>query len=248
MRLRVLFALVLFSTVAFAHDSEPINTNFAAPFARRAGNLQFRFQYFRLRETYDFADTEFEYGFAPRQQVSIGFPMTRLDGPGVTHIRPGNLELGYRLLIAGENRRRYALSINPFLELPTGDKRVSERSFAAGGTLNLDTHPLPKVWTHTNLGYETPIARIEEVREKLLIYNFAAMYEASEAVRPVLEIVGRHDLTSKRTDVYVVPEVILAPNHHWEIKAGLPIGATSSASSVGVQLQLTWKFGSRGRQ
>ena len=46
---RVLLCLLAFVALAapqaWAHDSEPINTEFAAPFAFKAGNVQFGFQY-----------------------------------------------------------------------------------------------------------------------------------------------------------------------------------------------------------
>ncbi|HWR34283.1 MAG TPA: hypothetical protein VN622_00245 [Clostridia bacterium] len=245
---RLMVVLLCCSGWLIAHDSEPINTNFAAPFTRGAGNVQLKYQYLRRADLYEVLPAELEYGFAPRQQFSIGVGLDRLHDSGETYIRPGNLEVGYRLLLLGDNSRRFAVSINPEVELPTGDKRVAERSVGAGGTLNIDTHLLRGLWTHTNIGYETAVARIGEEREKNVIYNFAAMYEASEAFRPVIEIVGVHDLASDRTDIAFVPEAIFAPNHRWEIKVGMPVGLTSTAPSVGAQLALTWKFGARGRQ
>jgi len=44
----------------------------------------------------------------------------------------------------------------------------------------------------------------------------------------------------------VVPELIFAPNHRWEIKADVPLGATDETPDVGFQFQLTWKFGTDG--
>ncbi len=69
-----------------------------------------------------------------------------------TYYRVGNIEVAYRLLIAGSNRQKFAVSINPEIELPTGDKRVAERSWTAGGTVNIGTHLARKWWTHTNAG------------------------------------------------------------------------------------------------
>jgi hypothetical protein len=232
---------------AWGHDSEPINTNFAAPFARGAGNLQFKLQVFRKLATYEMLPVEFEYGFAPRQQFSLGMALMKSQDGSQTYYRAGNMEFGYRLLVAGNNQGKYALSINPNLELPTGDKRVAEKAWTAGGTLNLDTHFSEKWWTHTNVGYSTQVARIAD-REKLLVYNNAVMYETGSRVWPVLEVIGETDLAAHQTRVAIAPEAIWAPNHEWELKAAVPLGLTQAAASVGLQIAVTWKFGERGRQ
>jgi hypothetical protein len=243
----LVFVSLALVVTGVAHDSEPINTNFASPFARGAGNLQWRFQGFRSLPLYDLVPVELEYGFAARQQFSVGIPLVRSDSGSQTYYRVGNLEVEYRFLIAGDNRRRFALSLNPGAELPTGDKRVAESSWTVGGTANLDTHLADKWWTHSNIGYFTQVAHISE-REKTVVYNNAIMYELSEKVRPVVEVIGSTDIASHQTTISIAPEAIFAPNHHWEIKAAVPIGVTKAASPVGVQVAVVWKFGEHGRQ
>ncbi len=240
--LRLVMLALLLAGVAAAHDSEPINTEFAAPFALRAGNLQFGFQYFRDGGNYDVAPIAFEYGFARRMQFSIEAPLTRLDSPGNTFVRPGNIEVGYRYLLAGDNERKFALSINPRLVAPSGDKRVADRAWEGGLFLHLDTHPWDRLWTHTNLGYETPFAGFED-KTKDFVYRFAAMYEAHEHLQPVLEVIGDHEYLTRTSRTAIVPELIFCPSHHWELKGGVPFGLTHDTPHVGVQLQVTWKFG-----
>lgn len=240
--LRVLAFAFLLTGVAAAHDSEPINTAFAAPFALRAGNLQFGFQYFREVANYDVVPITFECGFAPRMQFSVDAPLTRLDTASNTFVRPGNISLGYRYLLAGSNDRRFAVSINPELTFPSGDKQVSERAWEGGMFVHLDTHFWEKFWTHTNLGYETPFANFE-AKTKDFVYRFAGMYEAHEQVQPVLELVGDHEYLAGTSRIAIVPEIIFMPNHHWEVKAGVPLGLTHDTPHVGLQVQVTWKFG-----
>ncbi|HSA93583.1 MAG TPA: hypothetical protein VLE48_11275 [Terriglobales bacterium] len=235
-------AFLLCCTEGFAHDSEPINTEFAAPFARGSGNLQFGAQYFRDEPVYDVVPVEFEWGFAPRMQLSVATPLTRRDEDGRTDIRPGNVEIAYRYLLAGGSHRKFAVSINPEATLPTGDKRVAERAYELGAAIHIDTHLLRRLWTHTNLGYETPVARFEE-KEKTFFYRFAAMFHASKRMQPVLEVVGDREFHEGVTRLAIVPEVILTPNHNWEIKAGVPLGVTQATPGVGLQVQVTWKFG-----
>lgn len=243
--MRVSCALLLLCAAAAAHDSEPINTEFAAPFAVGAGNLQFRVQGFRGADVYDLASTEFELGFAPHMQFSVALPVVRAQAPGDATHGVGNLELGYRLLLAGGSERRFSLSINPEATLPIGSERVAEQAYELGAALHLDTNPIRRLWTHTNIGYETPVARFEH-KEKLLFYRFAAMYQLRHWVQPVLELVGEHEFSEDVTRGALVPEVIFAPSHTWEIKLGMPLGLTRETPDLGVQFQVTWKFG-RGR-
>jgi len=63
----------------------------------------------------------------------------------------------------------------------------------------------------------------------------------------VLELLGQHDFNSGETLLAIEPEGILKAGERWELKAGIPIGLTASTPDVGVQLQVTWKFG-EGRQ
>ncbi len=240
--LRLLAFAVLFCGVAAAHDSEPINTQFAAPFELGAGNLQFGFQYFHHGGNYDAVPFDFEYGFARRMQFGIDAPLTRLDADGNTYVRPGNIGFSYRYLLAGSNERKFALSINPELTAPTGDKRVAERSWDGGLFLHLDTHLTDHFWTHTNIGYETPFASFEQ-KTKDFVYRFAAMYGGNEHIQPVLELVGDHEYAFDTSRTALVPEVILAPSHHWEFKVGVPLGLTRETPNVGAQFQITWKFG-----
>ena len=248
---RVLLCLFAFAALAapqvWAHDSEPINTEFAAPFAFKAGNVQFGFQYAHNLRSYDVAAFDFEYGVWRRMQLSITAPLIRSETSGRTYVRPGNVELAYRYLLAGGNERRFALSLNPEVTLPVGDKRVAERAFSVAGALHLDLHPTERVWTHLNLGYQTPVSRFEE-KEKVFFYRAAAMFHATERLQPVLELVGEHGFHDGSNRLAVVPEFIFSPSHRWEIKAGVPLGTTRSTPDVGLQFQLTWKFGHEGRQ
>lgn len=242
---RLWLALLLLPVMALrarAHDSEPIHTEFAAPFTLKAGNIQFGTQWLKDGGVYEALPTAFEYGFARRQQISIEWPLLRADLPGETLIRPGNIELQYRYLLAGGIDHKFALSVNPSLGIPSGDKRVADRAWGVGGAIHLDTHLAGRFFTHMNLGYETPVANFEE-KEKNFFYKFAAMYEASERFHPILELLGEHDFTSGETRLAVEPEGILRAGERWELKAGVPIGLTASTPDVGVQVQVTWKFG-----
>src|SRR5512136_881538 len=108
--LRLAFVLLL-TTAGFAHDSEPINTDFASPLATGSANLQLGVNYFHGEtNAYDLFPMTLEYGFHRRMQFSVTFPVARLDHPGATYVRPGNLEVEYRYLLAGGNERKFALS------------------------------------------------------------------------------------------------------------------------------------------
>jgi hypothetical protein len=85
-------------------------------------------------------------------------------------------------------------------------------------------------------------------KEKDFNYAVAGIYELSEKWHSVLEVFGQRDFNSALTLTFIAPEMIYSLGEHWEIKAALPIGATSSTPSVGVQFRLTWKIGPSERQ
>ena len=173
-RRRVLLCLLLLAAAvssARAHDSEPINTEFAAPFTLKAGNIQFGAQWLRDAGAYEAFPIAFEYGFARRQQIAIELPVLRRDEPGRTLFRAGNIGIHYRYLIAGGMERRFAFSVNPSLEVPSGDKRLADRAWGVGAALHLDTHLADRFFTHTNIGYHTPVANFAPgEKEKGVIY------------------------------------------------------------------------------
>ena len=246
----VFFALLFlsFPWLASAHDSEPINTDFASPLARHSANLNFDLQHFRKSPTEDIAAVGFEYGIARRMQFSIGIPLARsVLGPGASVVGAGNLSVSYRYLLAGGNEKPFALSINPEAEFPTGNPGVAGRAYTAGAAIHLDAHRGDKLWLHSNWGYETPVAHFDE-KEKDFDFAVAGMYEMTEKLHSVIELFGQRDFNSHSTQMSVAPELIYSLGEHWELKAAVPLGATSSTPTVGVQVRVTWKIGPSVRQ
>ena len=74
------------------------------------------------------------------------------------------------------------------------------------------------------------------------------MYEVTEKWHSVLEVFGQHDFNSSVSQTFVAPELIYSLAEHWELKAAVPFGVTSSTPSVGLQFRLTWKIGPSERQ
>jgi len=243
----VCLCLLALVSAASAHDSEPINTEFASPLARRTANLNFDLQHFRGSPNEAFAGLDFEYGLASRMQLSLGVALRRATEPGGSVVGAGNLGLAYRYMIAGSNEKPYAVSINPEIELPTGNPAVAEQAYSAGASLHVDAHRGDKLWLHSNLGYETPVANFD-TKDKNFIYAVAGMYELTEKWHPVIEVFGFHDFNSSITGLSVTPEIIYSIGEHWELKAAVPLGASSATPSVGVQFRATWKIGHTARQ
>lgn len=239
--------LLLLPSGASAHDSEPINTDFASPLARGTANLNFDVQHSPNSTDENIAAIGFEYGVAQRMQFSLGMPLARRRyDPSRTVIGTGNLSLEYRYLLAGGNEEPFAVSINPEAELPTGNHGAADRAYTAGAAIHVDAHHGDKLWLHSNFGYETPVAHFDE-KEKNFTFSVAGMYELIEKLHSVLEIFGQHDFNTSLTRVSVAPEIIYAVGEHWELKAAVPIGATSTAP-FGVQFRVTWKIGPSERQ
>ena len=181
-------------------------------------------------------------------QFSVNMPlMRRVESAGRTVVGTGNLSLAYRYLIAGGNERTFAVSLNPEGELPTGNHGVADHAYTAGAAVHVDAHRGDSLWLHSNLGYETQVAHFEE-KEKNFNFALAGMYELTEKWHPVLELFGRHDFNGSITEASIAPEVIYSLGEHWELKAAVPIGMSSSTPTVGAQFRLTWKVGHSERQ
>lgn len=237
-----------FCCAASAHDSEPINTDFASPLARGTANLNFDAQHFRDASDDNAAAIGFEYGLFRRMQFSVGIPLARhVFAPGDSALGAGNISLEYRYLLAGGNEKPFAVSINPEMEFPTGNPGITDRSYNAGAAIHVDAHSGDKIWFHSNWGYVTPVAHFVD-KEKDFNFAVAGMYEVTEKWHPVLEFFGQHDFNSPLTEAFVAPEVIYSLSEHWELKGAVPFGTTSSSATVGVQFRITWKIGSPERQ
>lgn len=232
---------------AAAHDSEPINTDFASPLARGTANLNFDLQHFRNSTDEDVAAVGFEYGVARRMQFSFGMPLARHVDGGRSVTGAGNLSIEYRYLLAGGNEKPFAVSINPGAEFPTGNRGAADRAYSAGAAIHVDAHRGDKLWLHSNWGYETSVAHFDE-KEKDFNFALAGMYEVTEKLHSVLEVFGSHDFNGSLTQMFVAPEMIYSVGKHWELKAAVPLGATSSTPSVGIQFRVTWKIGPTERQ
>lgn len=233
---------------AEAHDSEPINTEFASPLARGTANLNFDFQHLRHASEEAFAGADLEYGLAHGMQFSLGFPaMRRVVGPGQSVVGAGNMSLGFRYLVAGGNEKSFAVSINPEAEFPTGNPGATDPAYTAGAAVHVDAHRGDRLWLHSNLGYETTVASFDE-KEKNFNFAIAGMYELTEKWHSVVELFGSHDFNAGLTELSVAPEMIYSLGKRWEIKAAVPLGASSSTPTVGVQVRVTWKLGHSMRQ
>jgi hypothetical protein len=49
--------------------------------------------------------------------------------------------------------------------------------------------------------------------------------------------------TTNETEFVIQPELILFLSSHWEVKAGVPLGVTSTAPRAGFKFQVAWIFG-----
>jgi hypothetical protein len=244
----VCFCFLTLTAVAVAHDSEPINTEFASPLARKGVNLNFDIQHLSGSADEALAGFGVEYGIARRMQFGVDLPLLRrASGPGRSAVGAGNLSLSYRYMFAGGNERRFAVSINPEAELPTGNPGIADRAYTAGAAIHVDANRGDKLWLHSNFGYTTPVARFEE-KEKNFNFAVAGMYELTESWHSVIELFGRKDFNSSITEMSIAPEMIYSAGHHWELKIAVPMGTTSSTPAVGVQFRATWKLGPSERQ
>ncbi len=147
LRVRLLFAAPFLALClvpsARAHHLEPISTRFACPFEPGTGSLQVNYEHERFaREgigVHLAPVAEFELGLTSHTQFSIEMPLIVETHPGEPATAgAGHLEMSFRYLLAGGERKSYAISINPFVEAPTGNQRLAGDAVAVGLALHFD--------------------------------------------------------------------------------------------------------------
>ncbi len=254
LRVRLLFtapflALCLVPS-ARAHRLEPISTRFACPFQPGAGNLQVGYEYERFAPegigVHLAPVAEFELGLTSRTQFSLEMPLiveTHPQEPATA--AAGHLKMSFRYLLAGSERKSYAISINPFVEAPTGNQRFAGDAVAVGVALHFDKGFGPRVLFHGNYGWSSTIGGSEEP-ERVFRYNSALVFPLARHWNPVVELLGATDTATGPTEVALQPELIYSISPHWELKVGVPFGLTQSSPGVGVRAQIAWIFGHKG--
>lgn len=243
-----LILVFLVACRAEAHRLEPINTEFASPFDPGTGNVQIGYEYLRTANFFTRQQVpvlQLEYGFAPRFQFAVEFPVLRNHFRGEpAQTGAGNTEFSLRYLLAGGQEYSYALSINAVVEAPTGDRAVAEHAVTVGGRLHFDKSFGESLFAHFNVGYLTSVSRFDE-KEKSLEYSAALVWAATLRWNPGFEVVGRKQLGGE-SNLGLIPELIYYVGPHMEVKFGLPVGVTSTTPDIGFQAQVAIIFGKGG--
>jgi hypothetical protein len=233
---------------ARAHRLEPISTEFARPFAPGTGSLQVNYEYEHRTDfrTHLIPAAEFEIGLFPRAQMSVEMPLIwqkEIGQPGT--LGGGHIEFGFRYLLAGGSGKSWAVSLNPFVEAPTGNRRIAGDATEVGAALYVDREFGERLLFHGNYGWGSTIGGSEKP-ERTFHYSSALVWPASHRWNPTLELLGEIDTATGRTELLVQPEMIYYVGPHWEIKAALPLGTTNASPRVGMRFQVSWIFGGRG--
>lgn len=250
-RLRICFALLILvlasSSSLLAHRAEPISTEFALPFAPKAGDFKLFYEYLRQRNggsDQAIPGFELEFGVRPRLQINVGFPILRAredrGAPAVSG--GGKLELGARYLLLGGESRSFALSFQGTVEAPTGSRRLVGDATELSGGIFLDRNLTDRLVFHSNTTWGTTAGGSERP-ERILEYNNAVVWFATFHWLPVFEVLGRTETTTGRTELALQPEVIYHANPHLEVKVGLPVGLTHATPDIGVRAQVNIIWG-----
>lgn len=244
----ILFVLLLSCLAApstAAHRLEPISTDFARPFHMGSGSLQINYEYERRPGTrlHLIPETELEFGFAPRMQLSLEMPLIwNKPANEPAAVGAGHLEIGFRYLLSGGEGKSFAISLNPFVTTPTGNRTLAGDASEAGMALHLDKEFGKRVFFRGNYGWSSTIEG-SEAPERIFFYRSALVLPATHRWNPGLEFLGETDTATGRTEFFLQPEMIYYVNRHWELKVGLPIRMAGAGAQVGLKAQIAWIFG-----
>lgn len=236
--------LPLAARPAAAHRLEPINTDYAQPFAPGVGT--FRLGYGRDAfdgPTGDSLEGELEIGVVPRWQATIGQGF-RWENADHHRQRSGfeNLELGARYLLAGGKGHAWGVSINPSFSPVTGSRAVREGVSHYGASLNVDYTRGPWIFV-SNFGFDQGSAAEEDGRARDLFYRFAVVHTEGKRWNPTLELLGDQDLEGGAHNLTLVPEIQYYKSGWTELKLGVPVKLTHGAGRLGIQVTAQFSIG-----
>jgi hypothetical protein len=239
--------MFLLSLAVQAHHLEPISTEYALPFAPKAGTWEITYEFEREGRGANeqaLPEVELEIGLFPRLQFNLGFPLLRRkEGPGEpAPVVGGRVEAGVRYLLFGGAQRRYAVSLQGGVEAPTGSSAIVGDATEIGAAIHIDRSLGRRARLHSNLGWITSIGGSERP-ERFFRYSHALVWMPARRWNPALEILGETETRTGETRLALQPEMIFWANRHWEIKVGVPIGLTSTTPDVGVRAQVAILWG-----
>lgn len=239
--------LPLLTQQVWAHRLEPIVTEFAQPLQPGQTNVEVTYEYAREPEgtgsEQTIPEVELERGLTRWMQFQVGMPLVRLKDDGKpTTLAGGHLEVGLRLLLAGGRNRSWAVSLNPSVELPTGNRRQFGRGTDVGASFHFDKFFAGNWRWHTNLGLASTVSG-EEAGQKLLRSSTAVVIPITRRWYLAPEIIGARRFVNARTEMAAQPAFIFYVNRHLELKFALPVGLTEATPRLGVRSQIAFIWG-----
>ncbi len=246
--LTFIFASIFLAVpAAQAHHLEPISTEYALPFAPKAGTWEITYEFEREGRGANqqaLPEVELEIGLFPRLQFNLGFPLLRVkEGPGESApVVGGRVEAGIRYLLFGGAQRSYAVSLQAGVEAPTGSSAIVGDATEVGAALHVDRSLGRRARLYSNFGWTTAIGGSERP-ERLFRYSHALVWTPARRWNPALEILGETETRTGETRLALQPEMIFWANRHWEVKLGIPIGLTSATPGIGVRAQVAILWG-----
>ena len=176
------------------------------------------------------ADLDIEYGMTGRLQFSLELPY------GIQSTATSELPVSWSSISPGvlyqfiRSNHPFALSAGVGVNLPLtvrGETSFEPELMAAKG--------FGKLQIHTSF-----IPELSE-DDKSLEYNIAAVRPFAHNLIPTLEFNGRRN--AGVNSFYVTPGIYKHLPHRLEVGVGVPMGANSHSSPVGVVVKMTWEIG-----
>jgi hypothetical protein len=203
--------------------------------SQEQGEVQLTAQGMGFRNHKNAADGEsaglsFEYGITRRFQLSMELPY------GIQSTAASELPIAWSTMSASflyqfiRSNHPFALSAAMGMNLPLtsrGATSLEPELLAAKqfGTLQIHASFIPEL----------------SKDDKSLAYNVAAVRPFAHDLRWTLEFSGRRN--AGVNSFYVTPGTYKHLPHRLEIGAGVPIGASSRSSPIGIVVKMTWEFG-----
>jgi hypothetical protein len=242
-------AVVVASFSIQAQVAEPILTKSAIPFGSGAGSVKMDYAGGIGQEggsSQVIPEGTLEMGLRDGLEVLARFPLLRvnLKPQQDTVIGGGQVAMGARYLLTGGADRPYGVSVQAIVEAPTGDTRLVGNATQVMPTVLGYWRPIRQVVVYANLTFDRSIGGTGP-SAAFLEYQTAVTWRATTHFVPAFELLGSTNPVAGRTQLVVVPEVILRAGPNLELKAGLQVGLNAEAPELGLRVQLGWSWGKR---
>ena len=198
-----------------------------------------------------------EYGITDRLQIELELPYLRqeIEEADETSRDSGIGDVEFALGYALIEEQRNAPQLTAGLEVvaPTGDEDngLGAGAWGWGPFVALSKQVIPKLYLHANLAYQMTNDAEEDGEkqdERELEYGIAAVYQPTDELDLILELVGAYEkekndeATEHSNALQLVPGIKYEMENELQVGAAVVVGLNNDTFDIGGMVKLQYEF------